>query len=416
MFWYATHVLRFVLVFAVVSRAVAEGWITGYGALGAVVITVIGHGLVASVQLATGPIEALTVLGFNPRAVATLGPFPTGPYIGGFTGGAPFASLVVIAIPILFALVFSDRIPRILPLTGVVWLAFLLQLTAWDAARGALLVALFAGFVVFGWWLTGVLWEQGDALIGWCRKSRLRNPVLLIPPLAAAAVWQSARSGTNPEHEPVFLNPELGQETIGSISIPGFSTRNLGIRLYQYVGGTDVFLQYPLTGLGGANYNYVALEYADRANMIHNYYIGVFAENGLVGGTLLFTALGIACIGLWKTAATEDSPLWLGLLVGLVGFFALQSFQPQYLRPVTMTSLFGIIGVSYGRYLRNRSIPESMWTTAFKDSIVQRALSSAMVSQVPASLVNTLERTLDTSWERSYLRAALLKTMKWLSS
>jgi hypothetical protein len=395
--WYVLHVARYVAVFVLVSRAITASWIAGRNALGVVVLTVLAHGVVASVQVVTGPIEQLTVFGFNPRVVASLGPIPTGPYVGGFTGGSPFASLAVIVVPILLALSFSDRIPRILAFAGVGWFSLLLQLTAWDAARGALLVAFCASFVGFGWWVTDVLWSRGTRLARWWR-ARLFCVRALFPAVALATLWQLSRFRANPDHDPVFLNPELGQATLGSLTVPGFSTKNLSIRLYQYVGGVDVFLQYPLTGLGGANYTYIALAYADRENMIHNFYIGVFAETGLVGGVLLFGAVALVCVGLWVVAESENDPIWLGVLIGLVGFFALQSFQPQYLRPITMGFVFCVLGICYGEYLRVRRTPDGLWTAVWEDSMFRHALESSRLLRTASSATDWVEEVLGRAW------------------
>ena len=411
--WYAVHVARYVAVFALVSRAITARWIGGRDALNIVVLTVLGHGAVASVQVFTGPIERLTVLGFNPRAVASLGPIPTGPYIGGFTGGAPFASVVIIGIPILIALLLSDRVPRVLALVGVGWLSFVLQLTAWDAARGALLVAFAAAFVGFGWWVTGVLRPRGERLFRWWQSRRVDAPMVLSA-VAIAALWQLSRLRANPDHDPVFLNPELGQATLGALTIPGFNTQNLSIRLYQYVGGTDVFFQYPLTGLGGANYTYIALAYADRANMIHNFYIGVFAETGLVGGVLLFGALAIVCVGLWVVADRKNDPVWLGVLVGLIGFFALQSFQPQYLRPITMSFVFSVLGVGYGEFLRVRSTPDETWHSVWDESTLGHAVVASRLLRAAPVLTDRLEKILGLAWRESRVRTATVAVARWL--
>jgi O-antigen ligase len=225
--------------------------------------------------------------------------------------------------------------------------------------------------------------------------------------LISAAAWQLTHLGANPDHQPMYLSPQFGQSFAQSLNIPGFSTRNLAIRLSQYVGGTDIFLQYPLTGFGGANYTYVALNYAPQANMIHNLYIGVFAETGFVGGVLFFGAMVLSLRGVWLTASRDDSPLWLGYLIGFVGFFALQMFQPQYLRPVTMVSVFGLLGIGYGTHLRNRSQRGNTWTTVWNRSSVQRAMTTAYVTQTIAKLPDMSRVVLRVAWMNSRIRQVL---------
>ncbi|WP_167551921.1 O-antigen ligase family protein [Halorubrum tropicale] len=414
MVWYSVHVARYVAAFIVIARSVSSGWIEASKALGVVILTILGHAIVATFQAITGPIEGLTVLGFNTRVVATFGPLPTGPYIGGFTGGSAFASLVIIAIPVVFSYIFSDRVPRIFSLVGTVWLAFILQLTAWDAARGALLVSLYTCLAVFGWWYTDVIWSRGDAISDVWNQSRLRIQLISVISLiiTAATVWQYTRFNSNVEYDPVFLDPELGQATIQSINIPGFSTENLGIRIHQYVGGIDIFLQYPLTGLGGANYNYIALAYADKQNMIHNMYIGVLAETGIVGAILLFGGIMIVLLRVWTIAKTEDSPVWLGLLVGLIGFFSLQLLQPQYLRPVTMTSVFGILGIITGKYLRDNPPDDDIWADAWTHSQLISAINHSTSLKIIESIPERLSEM--TESVRPRFQRQFASAVRWL--
>lgn len=414
MIWYSIHVIRYVATFIIIARSISSGWIEASDALGVVILTTLGHAIVATFQVITGPIEGLTVLGFNPRVLATFGPFPAGPYIGGFTGGSPFAPLVIISIPIVFSAIFSDRVPRIFALAGTVWLAFILQFTAWDAARGALLVSLYTGLAVFGWWYTDVIWSRGDKISDVWSKSRIRTQLTYIISLitAIATIWQYARFNSNVEFDPVFLDPELGQATVQSINLPGFSTENLGIRIHQYVGGIDVFLQYPLTGLGGGNYNYIALAYADKQNMIHNLYIGVLAETGVVGATLLFGGMIIVLFRLWTIAKTEDSPVWLGLLVGLIGFFSLQLLQPQYLRPVTMTSVFGIFGIVTGKYLRDNPPDDDIWADAWAHSQLTSAIDGSTSLKVIESIPKRLSKVAESVWPRFQQQFA--SAVRWL--
>lgn len=416
MIWHSIHVARYVVAFVIIARSVGSGWIEPPDALGVVVLAIIGHTIVASFQVITGPIEGLTVLGFNPRVVATFASFPAGPYIGGFTGGSPFASLVIISIPIIFSCIFSDRIPRFFALVGTVWLAFILQFTAWDAARGALLVCLYTGLAIFGWWHTDVIWSRGDVISEIWAQSRLRIQLMSVMSLVitAAIAWQYTQSNSDAEHGPVFLDPELGQITLQSVNIPGFSTENLGIRIHQYVGGIDTFFQYPFTGLGGANYNYIALAYADKQNMIHNMYIGVLAETGIIGTILLFGGITMVLLHLWTIAKTEDSPVWLGLLVGLVGFFSLQLLQPQYLRPVTMTSVFGILGIITGKYLRDNPPDDDIWADAWKNShltnIINHSTTLKMIESIPEHLSKGIESV------RPQLQKQLASVVRWLSN
>ena len=399
--WYALHVARYALAFALVTRAVVDGWVAPRGALGAFLVAVGGHALVASVQAALGTVDGLTVLGMNTQVVDTLplgplGTLPTGPYVGGFTGGSPFATHLVLTLPIAAVALVRGRddggpVPRIVALVGLVWLATLVQLTAWDAARGATLVSLGLAGLLLGWRSTGVLAARGRRLGAVVERSAVgrRWRTGLAGALAAAVLWQVGRPGAG--LGPTYLDPDLGQGLARSLDVPGFSTRNLGVRLYQYVGGTDTFLQYPLTGLGGGNYSYVATSYGPRANMIHNLFVGVLAETGLVGGVLLFGALAAAIRAVWLAAVDEDDPLWLGVLAGLGGVLALQCFQPQYLRSPSTTAVWIVLGLACGRVAGRRDRdPDDAWAAAWAGSTLVAGVATSRVTRALAALPDRL--------------------------
>jgi hypothetical protein len=394
MFWYAIHFARFALVFAVVTRGIVDDWVTARGALGVVVLTAVGHALVASVQVITGPIGGLSVLGMNPRIVAEfslgpLGSLPSGPYVGGFTGGSPFAVILTITIPIVLAAIFYDRVPRLVALGTCVWLVLILQLTAWDSARGALIVSLILFVPLFGWWKTGVLWERANRVRTAVHRSLLASHWRLVvgSVLAVATAWQLLRFRQNPTHQPFYLNSELGQGLAHSVTIPGFNTQNLSIRIYQYVGGLDTFLQYPLTGLGGANYNYIALNYGPRSNMLHNLYIAILSETGLVGALLFFGAMGYAIVSIWLAGAHDNDPLFLGLLIGIIGMLALQFFQPQYLRVTSFVPVWALLAIGCGRYQRFRSDDTlDRWACAWRESRIRVSTETSQLTCAVAFL------------------------------
>jgi hypothetical protein len=421
--WYALHVARYALAFALVTRGIVENWLSAGEALGVVIATTVGHAVVASAQVVLGTVNGLTVLGMNTRIVASfplgpLGSIPSGPYVGGFTGGAPFAVHLTILIPVVLAAMFHDRVPRILALCGAAWFAFLLQLTAWDAARGALLVSLVLVGLVVGWWRTGVLGDRGEWVASTIRESVLtrRWRPLVGVGLVIATVWQIIGPNAGEPHQPTYLPSELGQGVAQSVTIPGFNTQNLAIRIYQYVGGTDTFLQYPLTGLGGANYNYVALSYAPKANMIHNLYIGIFAETGLVGGVVFFGAVGYAVRAVWLTASRNDDPIYLGLLAGLGGMFALQFFQPQYLRATSFVPLWAILGIACGRYRKQWSVEPDRWSRVWDESRIVSGVSSARVLNRLAVLPRSAHAAIESSQVLYSVPVARVRVMEAVAS
>jgi hypothetical protein len=377
--WYAVHVGRYALVGLAVVRGVVDDHLTGREALGVIGVTAVGHAVVATIQIVTGPIQTLSVLGANNQIVASLGSIPTGPYVGGFMGGAPLAVFLTLLLPAVAGIGAARRRLRIPALLVVVWWALLLQFTAWDAVRGALIVAIGIAFFLLGWWLTGVLWDRAALLsqIQSLIDNSSATPTALLSAVGIAAIVQLVTGrGTV---APKYIGPDAGQAWAEAINIPGFSTQNLAIRIYQYVTGIDVFLQYPLTGVGGANFAFVSEAYG-RGITMHNVYIGTLAETGVIGAICLFGALWIAGRRLWWLAQMDDDPVFIGLLAGFVGVLAMQFFQPQYLRIPSMLSLWVVLGSVVGEVRRRRGPPDDYWGQAWAESRLTTALSTAAVT------------------------------------
>ena len=397
--YYALHTARIVLVFSVVSRGIVDGLLPARTALGIFVVTTIGHSLIASTQPLTGPIPALTVLGMNDNVVAQLslgplGTIPTGPYVGGFTGGAPITVHLMIVIPVVAAAVFYRRIPKILAITGVAWLFFVVQLTAWDAARGASLVGFVTVFFLLGWWVTDVLWERIGPIYNassWSWTVR-RWRGLTVSAIGLAAIFQLAQFGVSPS-KPRYVNPGFGVAFANSLSIPGFSTRNLAVRVEQYIGGLDTFLKYPLTGLGGANYNYISLDYGQGQFMIHNLIVGIFAETGLVGGILYFGAMLYCLRAGWLMAHRDDDPVLLAVLAGFVAVVALQMFQPQYLKMTSFVPVWAVLAILCGYYQREYKSQSGIVRSSNLHATMATSRVTAFTESLPSSLQNSIRQS-----------------------
>jgi hypothetical protein len=406
--WYAIHVARYALIALVVVRGIVDDLLTGREALGVIGVAAFGHAIVATGQILAGPIPALSVFGANLQTVASIGSIPTGPYVGGFMGGAPFAVLLTLLIPVVVGLGVDYRQLRIPAIVITLWWTLLLQFTAWDAVRGALLIAFGVAFVLLGWLVTGVLWSRGQDL-GRLRETIARSPILTISggSVVGIATVVQLSTGTTPIR-PRYIPPNVGQAWAESTNIPGFSTQNLAIRIYQYVSGIDVFLQYPLTGVGGANFVFVSEAYG-RGITMHNLYIGTLSETGVIGGILLFGALWIAARRVWWLAANTDDPVMIGLLAGFGGVLAMQIFQPQYLRIVSMMSLWVVLGAVIGEVRRRRRTPEDYWQSAWADSDLTMMLSTSTVASLGSRFTEVTVRIAQTGY--SYYEESLAATV-----
>jgi hypothetical protein len=396
--WYAVHVARYTLVGLVVARGIIDKLLTGREALTVIGIAALGHAVVATGQILTGPIPILSVLGANGQIVASIGSIPTGPYVGGFMGGAPLAVFLTLLLPAVTGLGVSNQRLRIPALLVAGWWALLLQFTAWDAVRGAIIVAFGVAFLLLGWWATGVLWNRA-ALLGGIRDVLTSGSIrtIAITTGVGVATGVQALTGFGPV-QPRYIGGHVGQRWAESISIPGFSTQNLAIRIYQYVTGLDVFLQYPLTGVGGANFVFVSEAYG-RGIPMHNVYIGTLAETGVVGSILFFGALWIAARRLWWLAQDSDDPALIGLFAGFIGVLAMQFFQPQYLRVTSMLSLWIVLGTIVGEVRRRRGSPVDHWHRAWGENRLTSALSSAWVATISERIVAVSNRVASTGYQ-----------------
>jgi hypothetical protein len=146
------------------------------------------------------------------------------------------------------------------------------------------------------------------------------------------------------------------ESLLQDLSIPFFSLSNLGVRLEQYVAGLGLFVQHPLFGIGGANFIYysTALGVSERV-LLHNIYIAVLAETGLVG-FLLFVGFLVAMLwaGVRVFASREhgrDRLLVAGVCCGLVGYLAYGFFDHlQLTKPTAVIPFALLVGAVLGQY------------------------------------------------------------------
>ncbi len=147
--------------------------------------------------------------------------------------------------------------------------------------------------------------------------------------------------------------PELVESVLDGLSIPFFDIGNLGIRLIQYVAGIDLFVQYPLFGIGGANFIYYATEYGlPKPLPLHNIYIALLAETGLPGFLLFITLVGsVLWYGSKAATRTSGGLLCVGLLCGMIGYLAFGFWDTLPLTQVPSFFAFWILaGTVVGTY------------------------------------------------------------------
>lgn len=338
----------------VMLRSVRRGTIGVRGVLSVFLITVYGHVAFSVAQFINQRPFGYTVLGETNRMftrniidLGVLGEYSVGVFLSGFTGGnSPLSILIILAVPIALATYQKmNFVRRFFGFCSVLVMVGILRLTAKDAARGALLLALL--FFVLLW-----LWEIRAEISGakWVQKLVRRGQlygVLLVTSIGAL-LYPTTRTGNtvtlpNSDSEGGGSNagaagnesvPDVNETQVQpnppTVSIPYFNLGSLGIRLQQYVGAILIFLDHPIFGVGGANYPFIAAKYGLPEKLagnwfpLHNMYLAPLAETGLPGFVFFMLALALVFRdGVYLFLKQHSNEfLAAGLLVAMFGYAA----------------------------------------------------------------------------------------------
>lgn len=340
------------LGFGVVLRSVRRGTIGLRGVLSVFLVTVYGHVAFSVAQFINQEPFGYTVLGETNRMftrnvidLGVLGEYSIGVFLSGFTGGnSPLSILIILAVPIALAIYQKmGFVRKTLGFLSVLVMVTILRLTAKDAARGALLLALVFFLLLWLWEIREDL-EKADWVQEVVRRGRMYG-VLLIASVGAL-MYPTTRSGdsvTLPNKNSNTNGPDVGTGNatlpgnqsdvateVQTISIPYFNLGSLSIRFQQYVGAIFIFLDYPVFGVGGANYPFIAQEYGLPAKLIgnwfplHNMYLAALAETGLPGFVFFMLALALVFRDAIHRFLTQHSDAFLaaGLLAAMFGYAA----------------------------------------------------------------------------------------------
>jgi len=360
--------------------------------------TVLAHSIVGVAQFLHGGNFGLTRLGeAGPAAPAIakislepIGTFHTGAYIAGFTEMSfNLGSLIILAVPIAITLaVAKSGRSRIGLIISVLVMIGVLRVGGGDAARGGLILSLlflFCGLVII---YQKDIYNHLRPSVNFSRRIPSIKTILvnLVATIGAMCflLYPSSNSGsttTYPTGDGGISTPtgdggtstptgdggtstptgngggltfEEIQKLLDSLSIPYFDLSNLGIRLQQYIAGIDLFFQYPLFGIGGANFMYYSQEYGlPRGMPLHNIYIALLAETGLPGFVLYMLILVSVIWCGWKTMnhRTNNQLLILGMICGIVAYLAFGFWDHLQLdRPTSFIPFWVLSGAIIGMY------------------------------------------------------------------
>jgi hypothetical protein len=115
--------------------------------------------------------------------------------------------------------------------------------------------------------------------------------------------------------------------------LPPFLTDNLGIRVWLASTALTTALQYPLFGLGGANFELVSEELGLQYGLTpHNTYLSVLAEFGIPGFLLFLSAVGYTYYATFRLAREQSThkEMWAMVVAGLFAFHAFNFWVSIY--------------------------------------------------------------------------------------
>ncbi|WP_458206771.1 O-antigen ligase family protein [Haladaptatus sp. NG-SE-30] len=408
--FFVIYAAELALILWFVETAIARRLITSRQLAAVFLLTIVGHSLVGLAQFAHQDPFGLTYLGEGGPRMRTwltlplLGRFSIGPFVAGFTGMSfTLAIFCTAAMPLAAGMALRVRGWRRYALAAaLVLLAVIVRFSAADSVRGALFLTLvvFSGLLAYLAWRSSVSFRpsRGKTIGAVCLVLVLVSIVAL--PSMASDTSFSVPGGSDPSSEgaasaqmttdSVTTTETTTEETSTTestttatttsnetarnaaesdgggkeVSIPLFSTANLGTRLRQYAVALDVFASHPIFGIGGMNFVHVAGEYDlpvpdgyEYPRLIHNTYLALLTETGLVGFTMYVGA--ITAIGFygWRLLheRSSDAILVAGLLAGGLGIAAFSFWNPQ-LYNAKVTFVFWILAATisgeYRKYQR----------------------------------------------------------------
>jgi hypothetical protein len=314
--------------------------------------------------------------------------FPASTYAGGFVGFSRALLLLII----LFLPVAIERIvngstgQRLLVAIYLLASAFIVRISASDAGFGAFLLTVLVAVVVLSYivsdtdfnsasetlsYLYGYIVTLGGGALGFLLFSeqgislRTRGSGDGSSGTADGSNGDGSSGsadGSNGEgisgggvaETPTRADaPSTAEQLAGLLdSLPLVDAANLSIRLQQYAAAIDIGIAYPLFGIGGRNFLFVAKSYGvSRPIVIHNAYLGYLAAIGIPGALLFIGGLlAVFLVAVAETVRTnnDDRLLWGMLACGLLGFYAFSFWTSGWKYAATYMTFWVLAGAVVG--------------------------------------------------------------------
>lgn len=326
-------------------------------ALSPIAIAISGHLVFALAQTINASIFGLSYLGETSSRLirrVSIGPISViaGQHAGGFMGTTRvLLGVLILLLPIL--VLFWTRIHRAVAIVGTISALTIVFVSDSQAGAGAFILISLLLLTTVGWLYRGLT------------KASIESRSVAIFPVLASIIliiqrFTSLRSKSEPtkttatgSQAPSTNNPSGGD----ALATPPAESHALALRLQQYTAGVDVAKEYPLFGLGGANFRILSLSYGlPESLVIHNVYVALLAGTGFPGLlaylVVILAALAIPFRELIRPTRSLSPNLAMTILVGMIGFHAYLFWTSIYYSTIAMSTFWAVVGIVCGSVLK----------------------------------------------------------------
>ncbi|WP_188979974.1 O-antigen ligase family protein [Halocalculus aciditolerans] len=371
--YYGIYLAQAAVTYYIFHQSIISKIITIEEFIQSTLVVVFGHIIFSIMQLINSQPIGLSYLGESTRGtIATITQFGVtvqiGPYISGLAGGGALTVLLVSTLPaaIILGVVKTDLRWMLVAIASTA----IIRMTAWDSAKGGALIGLTVTLLIiihYGYYkkreyiqgaFVTVILSVGVLLLSARRTISKRSAATQNknenPTNSTVGQKQPETHGTSagstPEWQRKFLQGEWSNKI--NANIPIFDTSNLSPRIHQYISGIDLALQYPVTGIGGANYYYISSQVDGKERVMHNITIAILAETGIIGlllwGGLFLTSIKQGLNTIIQTSDTTKSYTLLAIIAGLISTLAQLQFSPHLISHTALFPLMAMLGALAG--------------------------------------------------------------------
>lgn len=334
--YYAFFMTILLIIYITIGRLLTAEETTAPEILAAFVVAAASHAVFGVLEFANQESFGFSHLGENFTQysgevyIPLIGQMKTGLFVSGFASGGA-VSIMVMAIPIALGFAYSRQGRSRLPYLGsAVFMAIIVRVSASEAGRGAMIVGLlaFLGFLFV---------SKGSFLL----ERAIEGITMVVIGATSVYVWPFSTTSTPPGSSSgsPSSSPGTTPSDPGGSTTPWFSEllqQVIPVRYLQYKGALDIAHRYPLFGLGGGNWPYVAGSYGlwipsteTIPRPIHNIYLSTLASTGFPGLILFVLFLSTVMFQATVRLVRDGSSLRIGVWSAVIGFAVFGMLGPQ---------------------------------------------------------------------------------------